>query len=761
MILNYSIPEELKRRFELAAGEELFYCVPYDIDTDGSMLEDSFVAVSTKHLFITKKGQVLEKLSLDEAEEVIAEPQINCGVLIWRTRSLSEGTGSGKNTGNNGGTVPEKLSENEKETGHEYCDRILVRYSSAHLSRYAYIARGCRLLKAGDTTVVQSDENEKTCPVCHRALPGTRECPHCTKQKGGLVRFIWQYARNYKMLLTVTVILMLAATASTLLSPALQRILVDDVIGSGNGTVRGAVLVLSGMLALSIGIILINAGKYYLCAKLGADIATDLRKAIYAKIQELSLSFINDRKPGELMNRVINDTNRVRGFMGEIFCDFATVAIIFVFDVIVMLILNWKLALLAFAFAPVTVAMSLMFRKVIHRRFHMQWVKDDNVRSNLQDVISGMAVVKSYGQEDAEAVRFNEKADAYADTQRSNETVWAVFFPALQFLLSVGTYFIVFFGGRAVIETRMTAGELIQFVSYTGMLYQYVGWLSNLPRHLMNIVTAYERISDVMNQTPGIRDGRNAIEHRIKGNVEFRNASFGYKSYKPVLDGISLSVKQGEMIGLVGASGTGKSTMINLIMHLYEIDNGELLIDGINIKDIALEDYHSQIGVVLQETFLFSGTILNNIRFAKPNATYEEIITAAKMANAHDFICRTPDGYNTYVGEKGYNLSGGERQRIAIARAILNNPRILILDEATASLDTESEYLIQKALERLTAGRTTFAIAHRLSTLRNADRLVVIDGHHIAEIGTHNELMEKKGIYYSLVTAQLEMNKSA
>ena len=213
------------------------------------------------------------------------------------------------------------------------------------------------------------------------------------------------------------------------------------------------------------------------------------------------------------------------------------------------------------------------------------------------------------------------------------------------------------------------------------------------------------------------------------------------------------------MIGLVGASGTGKSTMINLIMRLYDVDRGRITVDGVDIKEIKQENYHAQLGVVLQETFLFSGTILNNIRFANPKATLEEVIRAAKAANAHDFICKTPDGYNTYVGERGFNLSGGERQRIAIARAILNNPRLLILDEATSALDTESEYLIQQALDRLTEGRTTFAIAHRLSTLRNADRLVVIDGHKIAEIGTHDELLEKKGIYYGLVTAQLQMAK--
>ncbi len=243
----------------------------------------------------------------------------------------------------------------------------------------------------------------------------------------------------------------------------------------------------------------------------------------------------------------------------------------------------------------------------------------------------------------------------------------------------------------------------------------------------------------------------------MKGEIEFRHATFGYKSYQPVLEDLNLKIHKGEMIGIVGASGTGKSTLINLIMRLYEVDDGNLLVDGHDIKEIKSDRFHSQIGVVLQETFLFSGTILNNIRFSRPDASYEEVVRAAKLANAHDFICKTPDGYNTYVGEKGYSLSGGERQRIAIARAILNEPRLLILDEATASLDTESEFMIQKALERLTEGRTTFAIAHRLSTLQNADRLIVIDGHQVAEVGSHEELIKKGGIYYRLVKAQLEM----
>ncbi len=724
MILNYELSKENLALCHLREGEEIYYCLPTDIDLQGRFRENSYTVMTNQRLLLLEEGVCSKECDLGECDTIRSEPQISCGFLYIEKEEIPQ---------------------------------LICRFSAKHLTRYSYLSRGLQILKRGRTERVVSNEYEHSCPKCKRALPGTKECPRCAGKKEGILHTFKEILKPHKLRLFVIFVLMLLATAVTLFNPTFQKYLVDDVLLREEKDFGLAILCLSGMFAMSIGIVFVNAGKSYMCSKLGAYIGEDQREKLFSKIQNLSLSFITDRSPGELMNRIIYDTARIKDFFANVFCNMFTIVILFVFVCVYMLILNWKLAILAFLFTPVTLLLSMAWRKNIRKRFRLQGYKSDKVNSNLQDVISGMSVVKSYGQEYREAAHFDETADEFAGIQKSNEVFFACFYPILSFMLGVGIYLVTYEGGKGVLLGDMTPGELLQFISYTSMLYQYVNWISNMPRAFMNLVTSLERIGDIMNQEPSIQDTKQAIDHDIEGEITFENASFGYKSYQPVLENVNLTVKKGEMIGLVGASGTGKSTMINLIMHLYEVDDGRLLIDGIDIRDIRLENYHSQIGVVLQENFLFAGTIFNNIKFAKPDATYEEVIQASKMANAHDFICRLPDGYNTYVGEHGYNLSGGERQRVAIARAMLNNPKLLILDEATASLDTESEYLIQRAIGRLTEGRTTFAIAHRLSTLKDANRLVVIDGHHIAEVGTHEELLEKKGIYYGLVRAQLKV----
>lgn len=705
----------------LKENESICYCIPLDLDFDGNFRDNSYTVVTESRIIILEEGVKSKEYMLANCEKVQSEPQIACGILY--------------------------IVRGGKE---EY----LGRFSAKHLTRYSYISRGFQLLKRGDKHRVISTEYEKSCPICNRALPGTKECTRCSGKKNGFLLMVTDLLRPHTKQMLVIFSLMLLATVVTLVNPMIQRYLIDHVLIGKKANYKEAILCLFFMFLMSFGIVMINAMKSYFCSKLGSSISADLRQKLYTKIQILSLSFIYERSPGELMNRIARDTERIKEFMGDTFCNMFTVLIIFIGDLIIMLLLNWRLALIAFIFVPISVIVSVGFRKNVRRRFRRQGEKSDKVNSGLQDVISGMAVVKSYGQEKREADYFDRNTEEYARVQRNNEIFFAVFYPIISFTLGVGVYLVIYFGGVRTLNGTMTPGELLQFISYTSLFYTYVGWMTNMPRMMMNMVTSMERIQDVLNQEPTIVDTEDAKSHSIQGEIEFKNASFGYKSYQPVLEDINIKINKGEMIGLVGASGTGKSTMINLIMHLYEVDDGVLLIDGEDIKNIKLEEYHSQIGVVLQETFLFSGSILNNISFARPNASYEEIIRAAKMANAHDFICKTADGYNTYVGERGHNLSGGERQRIAIARAILNNPKLLILDEATASLDTESEYLIQKALERLTNGRTTFAIAHRLSTLKDADRLIVIDNHQVAETGTHLELMRKKGIYYGLVCAQ-------
>ncbi|MCL2158226.1 MAG: ABC transporter ATP-binding protein/permease, partial [Oscillospiraceae bacterium] len=375
----------------------------------------------------------------------------------------------------------------------------------------------------------------------------------------------------------------------------------------------------------------------------------------------------------------------------------------------------------------------------------------------LQDILTGIRVVKSFGQEDREIEKFNSGTMEVAKQQERISTLWSTLWPFVTFLINAGTYLIIWYAGGRVIGGKITIGEYNQFFAYTGIVYGPLISLASIPNSISQFLTSSSKVFEILEETPEILDIDLPIDIKIEGDISINRATFGYQSYSPVLENVSLEIKSGEMIGIVGHSGSGKTTLINLMMRLYDVNEGEILIDGVNIKDISQEALRSQIGVVLQETHLFTGTVRENIRYSKPYASDEEVIEAARIANAHDFIVNLPEGYNTLVGEKGYSMSGGERQRVAIARAVIHNPSILILDEATASLDTETEKMIQESLNKLSENRTTIAIAHRLSTLRNADRLLVLDKGKVAEYGTHNELLDAKGIYYKLVMAQREM----
>ena len=725
MNLRYKLPPWAKALLSPADGEKIEYCAPADLTGDGRMTGDAYTVVTDARLVVLDRSGVKHDCKLADLSEVRCEPQVDCGLLLAVLR---------------GEPV------------------LLARFSMKHTVRYSYIARAADGMAKNRPVTLKIRETEAVCKLCGQPLPRMGMCKNCGSKKIAFGRFL-TLLRPYLLRLALVSLLMLLSGGLLLFSQYLQRVLADRYLVPGRAEPAGLALIFGGMAFMIAAVIVLNIVQNLYCVRLGARISLDLREKLYKKLQELSLSFITTRQPGELMNRIVQDTSQIRRFMEEAFSQMFSTFVTMLGALVVMLAISPSLTLLSLVFVPAVIVLSRLWRTRIHRMFHAQWKKTDRLSSSLQDVLSGIRVVKAFGREGEEISKFKRAADGLGSTQRRNELFWATFYPFLTFVMGLGSYFVVLFGGLQVLSADMSIGELMQFSSSAAILYGPLSWMARFPRMLIQMLASLSRIYDVLDEEPEIQNSEAAKAFDIKGDIEFENIRFGYRCYEPVLKDLSFQVKAGEMIGLVGPSGAGKSTVINLLMRLYDVDEGRILIDGVDVRDIDIRALHSQIGVVLQETFLFSGTIFDNIRFSKPDATREEIILAAKRANAHDFICRFPDGYNSYVGERGVMLSGGERQRISIARAILGDPKILILDEATSSLDTESEHEVQRALERLTQGRTTFAIAHRLSTLKNASRLFVIDDHGMAESGTHDELMNRKGIYYGLVQAQLEMHK--
>jgi ATP-binding cassette subfamily B protein len=610
-----------------------------------------------------------------------------------------------------------------------------------------------------------SEFDKQVCPVCLSPKPANSDaCPTCDPEDDQppstwTLLKLWRFARPYKKDLFLGFVLTLLSTGATLIPPYLTMPLMDNVlIPYEKGNPIDFSLASKYLIALFIAAIVawgLGWWKTYLLALVSERIGADLRNTTFEHLLKLSLEYFGGKRTGDLIARIGAETDRICVFLSLYALDFATDVIMITMTAAILVSIDPLLALVTLAPLPFIVWMIHVVRDKLRFGFEKidrVWSEVTNI---LADTIPGIRVVKAFAQEDRELKRFVDSNKHNLQINDRVNRVWGLFSPTVTLLTETGLLVVWGFGIWQVAHQKVTVGVLIAFLAYIGRFYIRLDSMSRIVSHTQKAAAGAKRIFDILDHVSSVPEPINpAPLGEVKGQISLHNVGFRYGN-RAVTKGIDLEIAPGEMIGLVGHSGSGKSTLVNLICRFYDVSSGSIMLDGRDIRSIRIADYRKKIGLVLQEPFLFFGTIAENIAYGKPDATRAQIIEAARAAHAHEFILRLPLGYDSLVGERGQSLSGGERQRISIARALLINPAILILDEATSSVDTTTEKEIQRALDNLVKGRTTIAIAHRLSTLRKADRLVVLDKGEIVEIGSHDQLMESQGAYYALYQAQL------